>query len=386
MTGRERCLTVIAGGLPDRVPAYTPTVASDVASRLLGRTVHTGGPELWYAEACAWCAGEGAWQAFDRQLTEDIIDLHRALSQDVIRFPWRNNIRPTARVDEYTFRCGEANGPHTLWTWDPEVMNFLHLREAPDQPVEAWPELARQAQQSVEQRLAQARESTGVAEAQLQARLGDEMLVIAGAAGLSLGVTEAPLMAAVLEPAAVADILDCQLAVGLAQLEALAGRGIKVVLGGGDMADKNGPIYSPEMFRRFMLPRWQKLAARCRELGLHYVWRSDGNLWAVSDMLFKDAGFPAYGEVDYEASMTVAAVRARYPQLVLWANASGDLLCRGTAADAYRHSLELLEASAGRRYFHGCSNTILPGTPPENVTAMMRARDDFSRQLHRPSP
>jgi len=56
-------------------------------------------------------------------------------------------------------------------------------------------------------------------------------------------------------------------------------------------------------------------------------------------------------------------------------------LRRGSAEDAYRHSMELLEASAGRSYFHGCSNTVLPGTPPDNVRAMMNARDDFSRQL-----
>jgi hypothetical protein len=39
--------------------------------------------------------------------------------------------------------------------------------------------------------------------------------------------------------------------------------------------------------------------------------------------------------------------------------------------------MDLLEASHGRGYFHGCSNTILPGTPPENVRAIMKARDDF---------
>jgi hypothetical protein len=66
---------------------------------------------------------------------------------------------------------------------------------------------------------------------------------------------------------------------------------------------------------------------------------------------------------------------------VLWANLSGDLLRRGTAEEAYRHSMEQLEAGKGLRYFHGCSNTILPGTPPENVRAMMQARDDFSHRL-----
>lgn len=98
-------------------------------------------------------------------------------------------------------------------------------------------------------------------------------------------------------------------------------------------------------------------------------------------MLFREAGIPGFGEVDFDATMTTMRVRARYPDLVIWANLSSDLLRRGTVEDTYRHSMELLEASKGRGYFHGCSNTVLPGTPPENVRAMMKARDDFSRQL-----
>jgi uroporphyrinogen decarboxylase len=367
--------------MPDRVPAYTPTIASDVAGRILGHTVHTGGPALWYAEAAAWCDGPAAWQEFDCQVMEDIIELHRALAQDVIRFPWRNNIRPTARMDDTTFVCGDLNGEQQIWHWDEEVMNFISRTRKATPRVEDWPERARQAQKGVEERIAYARETAGVPEASLQKRLGDSIMVVAGGAGLSLGLDEAHLMAAVLEPGAVEDILECELAVGLAEVRAIAGRGIKVVLGGGDMADKNGPIYSPEMFMRFMLPRWKRLAACCRELGLHYVWRSDGNLWKVSDMLFREAGMPGFGEVDYDATMTLPRIRTRYPDLVIWANLSGDLLRRGTAEDAYRHSMELLEASRGRGYFHGCSNTVLPGTRPENVGAMMKARDDFSRQL-----
>jgi len=349
-----------------------------VAGRILGRAVHTGGPALWYAEAAAWSNGPAAWQEFDAQVTEDIIALHRALAQDVIRFPWRKNIRPTARLDETTFVCGDPDGDHQVWRWDGESMNFLPARPPASPRVEDWPELARQAEKGVEPRIAQARETAGVPEARLQERLGDTMMVVAGGAGLSLGADEAPLMAASLEPEAVDDILECDLTVGLAQLKAIAGRGIRVVLGGGDMADKNGPLYSPEMFARFMLPRWTKLAACCRELGLHYVWRSDGNVWKVSDMLFREVGIPGFGEVDFDASMTTARVRERYPDLVIWANLSGDRLRRGTAEEAYRHGLDLLEASRGRAYFHGCSNTILPGTPPENVAAMMKARDDFT--------
>ena len=187
-------------------------------------------------------------------------------------------------------------------------------------------------------------------------------------------------MACALEPGAVGDILDCQLEVALAQAEGIAARGIKVVLGGGDMADKNGPMYSPRMFRELLLPRLKTFSARCQELGLHYVWRTDGNIWLVSDMVFLEAGVPGYGEVDYDASMQMGRIRQRYPDLVVWANASADVLRRRSPAEVYDHCMQILKGSQGTGYFHGCSNAVLPGTPPENVWAMMRARDDYSTE------
>ena len=61
---------------------------------------------------------------------------------------------------------------------------------------------------------------------------------------------------------------------------------------------------------------------------------------------------------------------------MVWANVAGDLMRRRSHDEVYDHSIEILPTSEGRGYFHGCSNTILPGTPPENVSAMMQARDD----------
>jgi uroporphyrinogen decarboxylase len=143
------------------------------------------------------------------------------------------------------------------------------------------------------------------------------------------------------------------------------------------MADKNGPLYSPRMFRELLLPRLRKLADRCNELNLHYVWRTDGNLWPVCDMIFEEAGVPGFGEVDRDASMELGKIRKRYPDVVVWANASGGFMRRRGREEVYDHCVRILEESEGRRYFHGVSNTILPGTPPENVWAMMEARNDF---------
>jgi uroporphyrinogen decarboxylase len=228
-------------------------------------------------------------------------------------------------------------------------MNFVKKEDTtPKRQPEDWPDLVRQRQKGVETSTKRAREHAAVREARLQKKLGDEMMVVAGGGGLSVGHDEASLMACALEPEAVGDLLDCQLEVALAQMEGIARQGIRVVLGGGDMADKNGPLYSPRMFRRLLLPRLRKLADRCNELNLHYVWRTDGNLWPVSDMIFKEAGVPGFGEVDRDASMELGKIRKRYPHLVVWANASGGFLRRRDRDEVYGYCAKILGESQGK--------------------------------------
>ena len=379
MTNLDRCLKTIAGRATDRVPAYTPTIACDVARQILDREAHTGSPSLAYASAKAWLQGEQAYDEFQDSVTEDLIDLNRALGIEVIRYGLRGGLKPTRQIGEHTFLCGDPDGVHQVWRWDPKVMNLCRTKStAPVVQPEDWPAQVEKRTRGVEDAVAAIRETCGRWEAELQERLGDEMLVIAAAGGFSLGVDEPSLMACVLEPGAVGDLLDCQLELNIARAETLAGRGLMVQYGGGDMADKNGPLYSPSVFRELILPRLTKFIARCRELGVHHFWRTDGRLWPVTDMIFVEAGVPGYGEVDFDAGMDAATIRERYPELVIWGNISGDRLRRGSRSEVHDHCLAVLEGSGGRAYFHGCSNTVLPGTPVENVLAMMQTRDDFS--------
>jgi uroporphyrinogen decarboxylase len=381
MTPYQRCLAVIEGRVPDRIPGYTPTVACDVASKILGRQVTTGGPSLWYAEAKAWLAGKEAFAEFEHRLLEDRLEIHRLLGNDIWRFPWRKHLRPSVGVDDTTFIIGDPDGVHQVWRWEETVSNFIEAKNTARKPEpEDWPEMARRQQKGLAERAARAKESAGASEEAVQKRVGEDFMVVAGGGGISLGYNEPALLACIMEPGAVGDILDGSLEVALAQMEGIAGRGIKVVFGGGDMADKNGPAYSPKVFRELMLPRLKKLAARCRELGLHYVWRTDGKLWPVTDMLFVEAGFPGYGEVDRDADMDLGRIRAKYPDLVVWTNVSADLLNRGTRQEVYDNSIQILEESDGRGYLHGCSNAILPGTPVENVLAMTEARMDWTER------
>ena len=83
MIGKERILSAFQHRERDRVPIYEQAFASDVASKILGRKVYTGGTSLHYEETKAWMKGEGGHQEFEE--------------------------KPSKQIDEYTFLYGDKN-------------------------------------------------------------------------------------------------------------------------------------------------------------------------------------------------------------------------------------------------------------------------------------
>ena len=110
MNAHERCFAAISGKPVDRPPRYIPGIACDVASKILGRPVHTGTGSLRYAETRALMKGETAHQEFTGTLLEDLAELNRALDIDVYRIPWRQRRKPTKQIVETTFLFGNPHG------------------------------------------------------------------------------------------------------------------------------------------------------------------------------------------------------------------------------------------------------------------------------------
>ena len=93
-----------------------------------------------------------------------------------------------------------------------------------------------------------------------------------------------------------------------------AGKLVQVdVIGfGEDFAFKTGPLLSPEMFRRFILPRYAKTMAFAHEHGTHLTWHdSDGDCrLLLPDMLA--VGVNSTVPCEVAASMDPVALRAQF--------------------------------------------------------------------------
>jgi len=372
----QRCRATLRGEAVDRAPTYIPAIACTVSSELLGRPARTGTGSLRYAEVAAWAQGEAAHAEFEARLVDDLVAIQRLLDVDVLRNPWRMNERPDAQLDAYTFRFGPESGEHTIWQYTPAAADFSPVfrspyRDPPEARLRA--EIARlEADAANAMPVARAAIAPAV---ELWRRFGSEFYVCSAGAGIGVSYEPDDLELLVTAPDLIRrkTLLQAEhaIAVGRAVLEA----GLPPVMaGGGDLAGNLGPIYSPAMFRDLVLPAYVKALTELNRMGVHYYFRSDGNLWPLMDMLFTEAACPGYGETDRDAAMTVAAIRARFPRLVIWGNVSSSLLMHGTPAQVRAQASAALTEAGGRGYFQGCSNAIVQGTPVENVLAMLGVR------------
>lgn len=369
----RRVEAVFSGMEPDRVPICEQAFASSVASDILGRRVHTGSTELHYEEALAWLGGDAAHENFVETVYRDMLDLHRDLDLDILFLPWRNASRPTRRVDKYRILYGDPDGGDwQIFALDPTSRTYgLAERARPPDTVE---DVKRAVRSVVD---AEPPRKGSVPPLVLRAvhEVGNEF-VVAGGGGMAIPMNAAWLELTVLDRGLVCAYLDRIVETQLLGLEAQAEAGIRLINGGGDFAFNSGPVYSPEFFDTVMAPRWKKLFDRCRELGLWYVMRSDGNLWPVADVLFGEARPHAYYECDYDAGMHFDRLRERFHELVLMGNVSCSLLLSGTEQEVRERMTECIDA-AWPRVVAGSANSILHGTPAVNVLAMFEAAAEY---------
>ena len=369
MNAPARIAAVFAGRQPDRVPICEQAFASSVASQMFGRPMHTGSTELHYQEACAWDAGEQAHAAFVEQVYADTLELHRRLELDILFLPWRYATRPTRRLDEHRFLYGDPDGADwAVYLFNPEARTYGLERAANPDP--SFEQVCARIRAELEQPLPAC---VDVDPLLLRAQREESgSFVVAGGAGMGIPMQRGWLEATLLDPGLLAAFVERMTDGVLLHIEAQRAAGLRLINGGGDFAHNGGPIYSPTFFHEVMAPRWKRIFDRCRQLDAHYIFRSDGNLWTVANDIFAWGRPAAYYECDYDAGMRFGDLRRRYPELVLMGNVSCDLLRSGTPAEVAARTRECV-AAAAPRVIAASANSILHGTPPENVLALYEA-------------
>ncbi len=380
MTSRERVLAAFHHEEPDRVPVYEQSVCCRVASEIMGRRVRTGGGRLRWEETAARWESEEAWRDYVGHLIEDVGDLIRELGFDIAGMPWRHSARPSEKLDDHTFRCEDRQTG--LWT-------VFHYDEASDVFDQVDSAIRREGILAIERAVGaaeQAADQAGLPSAEdfvelhaVAARAGGERCLKHGAGFLAIPPEAAWLEAAAERPSLIERYLDAVVEQTLITIPDLPKHGVELLWAGGDLASNAGPLYSPAMFRRFILPRLRKIVGAAHEAGLVYLFRTDGDVWPLAQELFVESGVDGYGEIDIDAGMDVAEVKRSFPHLTLWGGVSCGSALVFDRPEEIREKVRAAMAACkpGGGYIFGSSNSIHTGIPTRNFLAMQEAARDF---------
>ncbi len=151
--------------------------------------------------------------------------------------------------------------------------------------------------------------------------------------------------------------------------------GAEVVCLGDDYASNQGPLFSPAMFRQFVLPYLQRVIDAIHEEGALAVKHSDGYLWPILDDIV-NTGADGLNPIEPTAGMALAEVKAAYgDRICLIGNIDcGELLSHGTIPEVEAAVREALRVGApGGRFILASSNSIHASVKPENYRAMLAA-------------
>jgi len=133
-----------------------------------------------------------------------------------------------------------------------------------------------------------------------------------------------------------------------------------------DFAGKGGPLISPEIFRKFFLPSYQKIIERFKKAGIKYFWLdSDGDPEALYPLML-EAGITCFWPLEQSSGMDPVRLRKKFGTDVVLAGGIDKLVLakdkRAIEDELYYKIPPLLEIG----YFPIIDHTIQPDVPYEN--------------------
>ena len=143
--------------------------------------------------------------------------------------------------------------------------------------------------------------------------------------------------------------------------------GLDFIWSGGDIAFKTAPFISPRVFREIILPSIRPAA---EAITLPWVYHSDGNLCPILDDLLS-LGMNAIHPVE-PGAMDIYELKLKYGnELCLIGNVDVDILTRGKPSDVVKECRRLVDFMEDKgAYIISSSNSLSAYVKPDNLKAM----------------
>lgn len=183
------------------------------------------------------------------------------------------------------------------------------------------------------------------------------------------------LMKMAMEPELITDILDVYSKVIIESAEILFGSGMKGdgVFIGGDIAYKNGLLFSPEMYRRLIFPALKRIIDYFKgERGLGVIYHSDGNPTEAIGLLY-EAGIDCLQPLEVNAGMDVRKLVGDWGGRIAFMGNISVVTMSGPADRLEEEVRSKMEACTKVRvgYIVHSDHSVPPTVPMENFRLMM---------------
>jgi uroporphyrinogen decarboxylase len=342
MTSRERVLTALKGGIPDRVPVWEYLFSLKHQKEVMGYNT-----ELY----------DGRTQAL----------MAAKLGLDVIWAP----------INGF---CGIEDLPHALdeiyrdeWgvTYRKNGWPIIAQIDTPVKSREDWTTYAMPAVDTPG-RLTILKDTIAANDQQLA--------VVAGLLGPFTMMTwylmdfETLSVSLFMDPDLVHEMTNAFVdwALGSAAL-AFATGGVDAFHISDDWGGTSGLLISPGQFREFFVKPFERLVRGLKAYGVPVIMHNDGNLWEILDDLVA-TGIDAYHPVEKAASMDLVKVKEKYyGRLCPIGNVNNKTtMVSGTREDVVRETLECLRiGSPGGGYMISTDHSLHDDIPLENARALI---------------
>jgi uroporphyrinogen decarboxylase len=336
----DRIMTVLRGGIPDRVPMYELTINPGVIHGLepgmdyFDFVEHAGydavGPNATWDSL-----GRVRWIDEPKRVFIDRWGVVRRLMEDVIPVPIEGPIKSAA--DLAAFRPPRPEEDPILERAEKLVARFKGRKATFVLGRDVW---------------------TGCYMLRGMENLLVDMLT---------------------DPPLVQDLVRMQVEYYLKVHALLLGIGIDIIHLVDDYAYGSGPFVSPELFERFLFPGLKEVVGDVKKRGGWCLKHTDGDIRKIIGLIVA-SGIDGLGPLEPEGHMVLSEVKRDFPSITVMGNVSCDLLGRGSPEEVAESVRSLIaETAAGGRYILSSGNSIAFSTKPENLASMLEAARRYGR-------
>lgn len=140
-----------------------------------------------------------------------------------------------------------------------------------------------------------------------------------------------------------------------------------------DWGGTSGLLISPEHFREFFIQPFKRLVTGLKSFGVPVIMHNDGNIWGMLDDLV-NTGIDEYHPVEKAASMDLAIVKQKYlGKICPIGNVNNKTtMVTGTPEDVIKETMECLKIGMpGGGYIISTDHSLHDDIPLENVKALI---------------